>query len=128
MNDDSIAKHMYCHVLSVLLTGKKKTKKKNKKKQWCYQLLVEKDKVALERLCYFIDKIAGQRWEVCVAECLCAAATWSVCVTEHVCVRVRFSEDSALVYSSNSYFLNVESALICVIKPNSNVNLIFKIY
>ncbi len=77
-----------------------------------------KDKVALERLCYFIDQIAGQRWEVCVAECLCAATTWSVCVTERVCVRVRFSEDGALVYSSNSYFyfLNVESALICVIK------------
>ncbi len=28
MNDDSIAKHMYCHVLSVLLTGQKKKKKK----------------------------------------------------------------------------------------------------
>ncbi len=27
MNDDSIAKHMYCHVLSVLLTGQKKKKK-----------------------------------------------------------------------------------------------------
>ncbi len=25
------------------------------------QLLVEKDNVALERLCYFIDRIAGQR-------------------------------------------------------------------
>ncbi len=32
MNDDSIAKHMYCHVLSVLLTGQKKKKKKKKKK------------------------------------------------------------------------------------------------
>ncbi len=31
MNDDSIAKHMYCHVLSVLLTGQKKKKKKKKK-------------------------------------------------------------------------------------------------
>ncbi len=28
MNDDSIATHMYCHVLSVLLTGPKKKKKK----------------------------------------------------------------------------------------------------
>ncbi len=28
MNDDSIATHMYCHVLSVLLTGQKKKKKK----------------------------------------------------------------------------------------------------
>ncbi len=27
MNDDSIATHMYCHVLSVLLTGQKKKKK-----------------------------------------------------------------------------------------------------
>ncbi len=33
MNDDSIAKHMYCHVLSVLLTGQKKKKKKKKKKK-----------------------------------------------------------------------------------------------
>ncbi len=31
MNDDSIAKHMYCHVLSVLLTGQRKKKKINKK-------------------------------------------------------------------------------------------------
>ncbi len=30
MNDDSIAKHMYCHVLSVLLKGQKKKKKKKK--------------------------------------------------------------------------------------------------
>ncbi len=30
MNDDSIAKHMYCHVLSVLLTGQKKKKKKKR--------------------------------------------------------------------------------------------------
>ncbi len=33
MNDDSIAMHMYWHVLSVLLTGQKKTKKKKKKKK-----------------------------------------------------------------------------------------------
>ncbi len=33
MNDDSIAKHMYCHVLSVLLTGQKKKEKKKKKKR-----------------------------------------------------------------------------------------------
>ncbi len=33
MNDDSIAKHMYCHVWSVLLTGQKKKKKKKKKKE-----------------------------------------------------------------------------------------------
>ncbi len=32
MNDDSIATHMYCHVLSVLLTGQKKKKKKKKKR------------------------------------------------------------------------------------------------
>ncbi len=31
MNDDSIATHMHCHVLSVLLTGPKKKKKKKKK-------------------------------------------------------------------------------------------------
>ncbi len=31
MNDDSIATHMYCHMLSVLLTGQKKKKKKKKK-------------------------------------------------------------------------------------------------
>ncbi len=31
MNDDSIVTHMYCHVLSVLLTGQKKKKKKKKK-------------------------------------------------------------------------------------------------
>ncbi len=30
MNDDSIATHMYWHVLSVLLTGQKKKKKKKK--------------------------------------------------------------------------------------------------
>ncbi len=28
MNDDSIATHTYCHVLSVLLTGQKNNKKK----------------------------------------------------------------------------------------------------
>ncbi len=33
MNDDSIAKHMYCHVLSVLLTGQKKKKKKQQTEQ-----------------------------------------------------------------------------------------------
>ncbi len=33
MNDDSIATHMYWHVLSVLLTGQKKKKKKKKKKK-----------------------------------------------------------------------------------------------
>ncbi len=33
MNDDSIATHMHCHVLSVLLTGPKKKKKKKKKKK-----------------------------------------------------------------------------------------------
>ncbi len=32
MNDDSIATHMYCHMLSVLLTGQKKKKKKKKLK------------------------------------------------------------------------------------------------
>ncbi len=32
MNDDSIATHMHCHVLSVLLTGPGKKKKKKKKK------------------------------------------------------------------------------------------------
>ncbi len=32
MNDDSIATHMYCHVLSVLLTGQKKKRKKKKKR------------------------------------------------------------------------------------------------
>ncbi len=37
MNDDSIAKHMYCHVLSVLLTGQKKKKKKKKKKMNAYK-------------------------------------------------------------------------------------------
>ncbi len=31
MNDDSIATHMYCHVLSVLLTGQKKKKKKKRR-------------------------------------------------------------------------------------------------
>ncbi len=30
MNDDSIAMHMYWHVLSVLLTGQKKKKKNSK--------------------------------------------------------------------------------------------------
>ncbi len=33
MNDDSIATHMYWHVLSVLLTGQKKKKKKKTKKK-----------------------------------------------------------------------------------------------
>ncbi len=33
VNDDSIATHMYWHVLSVLLTGQKKKKKKKKKKK-----------------------------------------------------------------------------------------------
>ncbi len=33
MNDDSIAMHMYWHVLSVLLTGQKKKKNKKKKKK-----------------------------------------------------------------------------------------------
>ncbi len=33
MNDDSIATHMHCHVLSVLLTGPEKKKKKKKKKK-----------------------------------------------------------------------------------------------
>ncbi len=33
MNDDSIATHMYWHVLSVLLTGQKEKKKKKKKKK-----------------------------------------------------------------------------------------------
>ncbi len=31
MNDDSIATHMYCHMLSVLLTCQKKKKKKKKR-------------------------------------------------------------------------------------------------
>ncbi len=30
MNDDSIATHMHCHVLSVLLTGPRKKKKKKR--------------------------------------------------------------------------------------------------
>ncbi len=34
MNDDSIATHMHCHVLSVLLTGPKKKKKKKKKRRF----------------------------------------------------------------------------------------------
>ncbi len=34
MNDDSIATHMYWHVLSVLLTGQKKKKKKKRITQW----------------------------------------------------------------------------------------------
>ncbi len=33
MNDDSIATHMYCHMLSVLLTGQQKKRKKKKKKK-----------------------------------------------------------------------------------------------
>ncbi len=36
MNDDSIATHMHCHVLSVLLTGPEK--KRKKKKIRCGQL------------------------------------------------------------------------------------------
>ncbi len=43
MNDDSIAKHMYCHVLSVLLTGQKKKKKKKKKKKEYYLQTVQND-------------------------------------------------------------------------------------
>ncbi len=33
MNDDSIATHMHCYVLSVLLTGPGKKKEKKKKKK-----------------------------------------------------------------------------------------------
>ncbi len=50
MNDDSIAKHMYCHVLSVLLTGQKKKKKKKETQLFKHNVSVRQD--ILEMLVY----------------------------------------------------------------------------
>ncbi len=47
MNDDSIATHMHCHVLSVLLTG---TGKKKKKKEYTFLPSKRRLRVAQARL------------------------------------------------------------------------------
>ncbi len=61
MNDDSIATHMYCHVLSVLLTGQKK-----KKREKITTILLTSFKIAMSLL-----KVVNLQFELNVYKVMC---------------------------------------------------------